>query len=154
MTNRVDPRVIERLAEQSITACLDEAAIRFRDNPALSDRDWIMSFDELNHLVDRLANEILQRTGRGRHPIILLMDQRAWAVVGFLAILKAGKICVPANPVAKENSPVITANDQSLAVLPVASPILEIQIFKIHKVLLSKRSNRTLSTWKHRQDVL
>lgn len=61
-----------------------------------------MSFDELNHLVDRLANEILQRTGTGRHPIILLMDQRRWAVVGFLAILKAGKICVPANPVNNE----------------------------------------------------
>jgi amino acid adenylation domain-containing protein len=61
-----------------------------------------MTFDDLNGLVNRLANRILQRTGTDREPIILLMDQRAWAVVGFLAILKAGKICVPANPVNNE----------------------------------------------------
>jgi acyl-coenzyme A synthetase/AMP-(fatty) acid ligase len=93
---------IEKISEQTISACFDEAVRRFRLQPALFDQDRFMTFDDLNRSVNQLANAILQRTGDGRDPIVLLMDQRALAVVGVLAILKAGKICVPANPVNNE----------------------------------------------------
>jgi amino acid adenylation domain-containing protein len=93
---------IEELAEQTISDCFDEAVRRFKNQPALYDQDRIMTFDDLDRSVNRLANLVLQRTGERREPIVLLVDQRAPAVVGFLAILKAGKICVPANPVNNE----------------------------------------------------
>jgi len=102
MPSRSNLKAIEKLSEQTISACFDEAVRRFRDQPALFDQGRIMTFDDLNRSVNQLADAILQRTGDGRDPIVLLMDQRALAVVGFLAILRAGKICVPANPVNNE----------------------------------------------------
>jgi amino acid adenylation domain-containing protein len=102
MLSSSNPKAIEELAEQTITDCFDEAARRFKDQPALYDRDRIMTFNDLHRSVTRLANQVLERTGARREPIVLLVDQCALAVVGFLAILKAGKICVPANPVNNE----------------------------------------------------
>ena len=95
-------KAIEKLSEQTISACFDEAVRRFKDQTALVDQDRIMTFNDLNRSVNQLANVIQQRIGYGRDPVVLPMDQRALAVVGFLAILKAGKICVPANPVNNE----------------------------------------------------
>ncbi len=102
MLSSINLNAIEELAEQTITGCFDEAVRRFKDQPALYDRDRIMTFNDLDRSVNRLANLVLQRTGERREPIVLLVDQCAPAVVGFLAILKAGKICVPANPVNNE----------------------------------------------------
>jgi amino acid adenylation domain-containing protein len=102
MVSSYNLNAIEELAEHSISACFDEAAWRFKDQPALYDRDRMMTFGDLDRCVNRLANLILQRTGNRREPIVLLVDQCALAVAGFLAILKAGKICVPANPVNNE----------------------------------------------------
>jgi len=90
------------LSERTISACLDEMVRRFKDQPAVFDPDQMMTFNDLHRSVNQLAHAIRQWTGAGRDPIVLLMGQRAMAVVGLLAILKAGKICVPANPVNNE----------------------------------------------------
>lgn len=93
---------IARLAECTISDCFDDAVRRFGNQPALFDRNRLFTFNDLNRSVNQAAHAIRQRTERGRDPIVLLMDQRASAVVGFLAILKAGKLCVAANPVNNE----------------------------------------------------
>jgi amino acid adenylation domain-containing protein len=97
-----DLGTIERLSEQTISECFDRAVRCFGDQPALFEQNRILTFNDLNSFVNQAAHAIQQRTGLGRHPVILLIDQRASAIVGFLAILKAGKICVPANPVNNE----------------------------------------------------
>lgn len=97
-----DSEKIETLAEQSITVCFEEAVKRFSGNPALSWRYREFSYDELNRHANRLAHAILQKIGTEREPVVLMTEQNASAVVGLLAILKAGKICVPINPINNE----------------------------------------------------
>lgn len=90
-----DSEKIETLAEQSITVCFEEAVKRFSGNPALSWRYREFSYDELNRHANRLAHAILQKIGTEREPVVLMTEQNASAVVGLLAILKAGKIVCP-----------------------------------------------------------
>ncbi len=102
MSLEYESTALAELAAQSIPDCFETAVRRFKDEPALSHYDLQFSYEDLNHLANRLAHAILQRTAPGRQPIVLMMEQHVWTVVGLLAILKAGKICVPVNPVNNE----------------------------------------------------
>src|SRR5258706_10620315 len=57
-----------------------------------------MTYAELNHAANRVAQAILSRRGTGQEPIGLLFPKGVPLVVTILGTLKAGKICMPMDP--------------------------------------------------------
>ena len=71
---------IEELAEQTIPDCFEEAVRRFKDQPALYDRDRVMTFNDLDRSCANslLATMIVNRLSRAfgvEPPVALVFDR-------------------------------------------------------------------------------
>ncbi|EGX96627.1 non-ribosomal peptide synthase, putative [Cordyceps militaris CM01] len=73
------------------------------DRPAVCAWDGEMSFQQLDQLSEALANRLVELGVTIESPVMICCDKSKWAVVGILAILRAGGTVVPvrAAPVAR-----------------------------------------------------
>jgi amino acid adenylation domain-containing protein len=82
----------------TIHALFEEQAARRPDSPAVIYKEGLLSYRELNHQADRLADNL---RARGVGPEVLVgicMTRSPEMLVGILAVLKAGGAYLPLNP--------------------------------------------------------
>jgi amino acid adenylation domain-containing protein len=84
--------------EQSIPARFEQQVRNYPDRVAVKTRTHVMTYAELNHAANRVAEAILSRLGTGQEPIGLLLPKGVALIVTILGTLKAGKICMPMDP--------------------------------------------------------
>ncbi len=85
--------------DATIPGLIAEAVRRYPDHPAIVTADkQVLTYGELDHRSDRLAR-LLRERGLGRGCSVGVYGERgAWALVGMLAVLKAGASYVPLDP--------------------------------------------------------
>lgn len=99
MSVQAESLAIARRAEAAIPACFEAMVAHFSDQVALSSSDRTYTYDELDRAANRVAHAIMERSsGAEPQAVVLLAERSHWGVVGLLAILKAGKFCVPIRP--------------------------------------------------------
>lgn len=79
----------------TITKRFKSIAARYRARLAVVDRRSCLTYEELDHTSDCLAENIIKRCGCGPQPVVLLLPQGAPAVVAILGVLKARMMYVP-----------------------------------------------------------
>jgi amino acid adenylation domain-containing protein len=84
--------------ELSVPQHFERQVVQYPDKLAVKTTTREISYAELNKTSNRLARAIVDRCGVACEPIAMVLDHGASSVIGFLAILKAGKICVPLDP--------------------------------------------------------
>lgn len=65
---------------------------------AVDAHDGTATYNELDQLSDRLAQELRRRGTTSESPTVFIFEKSLWTVVAILAILKAGGACVPIAP--------------------------------------------------------
>jgi amino acid adenylation domain-containing protein len=81
--------------ETSIPERFEKIVHMYPDRLAMKMADQIFTYDQLNRAANAVAQKILAVCGHGNEPIALLVNHKGAAVICWLAVLKAGKICVP-----------------------------------------------------------
>lgn len=84
--------------EQSIPRRLEQIVAKYPERTAVKSGRSTLSYDVLNRVANRLARAILALHGESNEPVVLLFDHDAPMISAILAVLKAGKICVPLDP--------------------------------------------------------
>ena len=84
--------------EQSIPARFEQRVVKYADRIAVKTRNHTLTYGALNKMANRLANTILTHRGEKEEPIALFLEHDAPMIAVILAVLKAGKICVPLDP--------------------------------------------------------
>jgi len=82
--------------EQSIPQRFEKIVARYPDRPAVTMRDRSLTYGALNRSANRLAHKLFARDSRT--PVALAVETSLSAVIGHLAILKAGNFSVRLNP--------------------------------------------------------
>jgi amino acid adenylation domain-containing protein len=84
--------------ELSIPHRFERQAAKYPDELAIKAPTREITYGELNKSSNCLARAIIANRGEANEPIAMVLEHGPSSVIGFLAILKAGKICVPLNP--------------------------------------------------------
>ena len=84
--------------EQSIPERFEQIVQLYPDRLALRTRTHALTYGMLNEAANRLAQAIMKRHAEGQEPIALLFEHDTPMIVAILGVLKAGKICVPLDP--------------------------------------------------------
>ena len=84
--------------EQSIPDRFEHIASTYTDRLAVKDSVCELTYDELNKLANRMARTILAGVEEDSKTVAFLFRAGVAPVVSILAVLKAGKICVPLDP--------------------------------------------------------
>lgn len=71
---------------------------RYPDWLAVKTRSHQLTYDELNKAANRIARVILDQSGEGPEPVVLLFDQGLQEIAAMLGTLKAGKFFVLVSP--------------------------------------------------------
>lgn len=91
-----------RVPRATLPECLDTAARRFPDKPAIVYCGATTTYAELRRRVDALAAYLQQRLGVAPGERVLLASQNCpQFVIAFYAVLRAGAVVVPVNPMSK-----------------------------------------------------
>jgi len=90
------------LRERSIPECFAEIVEKTPNALAVSSGGQVFTYASLDQASNQIAHAILQRTTPDDKAVVLLIGRSAFAIVGMLGILKAGKICIPLHPVNNE----------------------------------------------------
>ncbi len=84
--------------EQSIPDRFEQQVAKYPDRIAVKTRNYMLTYDALNQMANRVARTILALRGDGEEPIALLLEHDAPMIAAILGVLKAGKIYVPIDP--------------------------------------------------------
>ncbi|KAL6231349.1 hypothetical protein BDW75DRAFT_243990 [Aspergillus navahoensis] len=82
-------------AEQCVHDMVEEQALAHPTELAVCAWDGKFTYQELAHLAQILADQLLSLGVGPEHMVAVCMDKSKWAAVAFLAILKAGGVVVP-----------------------------------------------------------
>ena len=88
----------EAALERSIPDRFEQVARRYPDQIAIKNGEQAITYAVLDRVANHLAHAILARLGAGSEPVALLFAQGPEAIIGILAVLKAGKFYVPLAP--------------------------------------------------------
>ena len=104
---------------------LDTSARRYPDKPAIVYGGETTTYAQLKRQVDALAGYLQQRLGVGRGDRVLVASQNCpQFVVAFQAILRAGAVVVPVNPMSKAAEIRYYAQDSGARVACIAQELL------------------------------
>jgi non-ribosomal peptide synthetase component F len=84
--------------EQSVPERFERMVRKFPERIAIKTKDRQLTYVELNHAANRVAQAILARRGVGQEPIGLLFPKGEPLIIAILGVLKAGKIYVLLDP--------------------------------------------------------
>ena len=84
--------------EQSISSRFEQQVRLYPDRLAVKTPQHTWTYDMLNRVANRVAHAILARDGKGKTPVVLLIEQSAPLIAAHLGALKAGKIFVVLDP--------------------------------------------------------
>jgi amino acid adenylation domain-containing protein len=84
--------------EQSIPERFEAQVQQYPSRIAIHTPSHTLTYEQLNHLVTRLAGTLVHQRRPGPEPIALLLEHGAPAIAAILGTLKAGKIYVPLDP--------------------------------------------------------
>jgi non-ribosomal peptide synthetase component F len=84
--------------EQSVPQRFEQQARKHAQRIAVGTKDRTLTYQALNEAANRGARALLARRGEATEPIAVLLDHAATMIVAIMAILKAGKICIPIDP--------------------------------------------------------
>lgn len=91
-----------RVPRATLPECLETAASRFPDKPAIAYCGAMTTYADLRRRVDALAAYLQQRLGVAPGERVLLASQNCpQFVIAFYAVLRAGAVVVPVNPMSK-----------------------------------------------------
>ena len=91
-----------RVPRATLLDCLDMAARRYPDKPAIAYCGTTLAYAPLRRRVDALAAYLQQRLGVAPGDRVLLASQNCpQFVTAFYAVLRAGAVVVPVNPMSK-----------------------------------------------------
>jgi amino acid adenylation domain-containing protein len=100
---------------------LENSALRVPGKVALACDGRYHTYSELNQLADTMA-AFLMRSGIHRHDrVVILLENRAEAIIALFAVLKAGASFVLLNPGMKENKLAFILNDSGARAIIAAS---------------------------------
>jgi mycobactin peptide synthetase MbtF len=107
-----------------------EIASQHSDSPALSWDGGELTYQELDEVADGLADELIRRGVRAETPVPILLRRGPDYVIAMLAVLKAGGLIVPLDPVmpddrineiVRQTGASLVVDDAVLASAPAAS---------------------------------
>jgi amino acid adenylation domain-containing protein len=107
--------------EQSISARFEKMARLYPDQVAVKSTNQVLTYEELNVTANRIAHSLLRECGDQPEPIALLADHDGGSVAAMLAILKAGKICMPLDPALSRERLAFMLKDSQAKTLLVSS---------------------------------
>lgn len=84
--------------EQSISRRFEQIAARWPEQIAVETSTETLTYHALNQTANCLARTIISRRGEGEEPVGLLASHDSKIIIAMLAVLKAGKTCVPIDP--------------------------------------------------------
>jgi acyl-coenzyme A synthetase/AMP-(fatty) acid ligase/thioesterase domain-containing protein len=84
--------------EQPVPVRFEQQVRKYPHRRALKTARLELTYEALNRAANRVARAVLARSGTGDEPVCLLLGQGAPQIIAILSTLKAGKICVPADP--------------------------------------------------------
>jgi amino acid adenylation domain-containing protein len=84
--------------EQSIPARFEQQVQLHPNRLAVKTGRQALSYAELQQAADRVATAVLEAAGEDEAPVALLFEQGVQLIYAILAVLKAGKIYVPLDP--------------------------------------------------------
>jgi fatty-acyl-CoA synthase len=113
---------------------LATAAARYPDKPAIVFYDSVLSYAGLKAQADALAGHLQRVCGVARGDRVLLMMQNSpqW-VIAFFAILRAGAVVVPVNPMNRTDELRHYVDDTGASAAVVAQDLL-VQLLPLHRV--------------------
>jgi amino acid adenylation domain-containing protein len=82
----------------AIPARFEEIVRRLPDHVAIKTGQVVVSYAQLNSVVNRLARTIVERRGSAPEAVGILVDRGSAPAAAMLAVLKAGKYFVPLDP--------------------------------------------------------
>jgi amino acid adenylation domain-containing protein len=83
--------------EQSIPARFEKQVAKNPNHLALKTSSHQLSYNDFNRIANQIARAV-RRWSRGNHPVALLFEHGASAIVAAFGVLKAGKSFVPLDP--------------------------------------------------------
>jgi fatty-acyl-CoA synthase len=114
-----------RVPRVTLPHYLDVAARRYPDKPAIVYGGGVTTYAQLRQRVDALAAYLQQRLAVGPGDRVLLASQNCpQFVVAFYAVLRAGAVVVPVNPMSKAAEVRYYAQDSGARVAFVAQDLL------------------------------
>jgi amino acid adenylation domain-containing protein len=81
--------------EQSVPNRFEQQVASHPDHIAISTGTQRLTYGRLNRIANRIARTILSHRGRKEEPIALLLGQDSPMIAALIAVMKAGKTCVP-----------------------------------------------------------
>jgi amino acid adenylation domain-containing protein len=87
------------------------------DAPAIVEAERTLTYRELDHRSEQLANHLYDEGVRTGKPVALCMDRSVEMIIGMLAILKAGGTYVPLDPVYPAERLALMLNDVAAEVI-------------------------------------
>ena len=84
--------------ERSVPERFETIASQYPDDPAVTSKNYRLTYDELNRAANRVARAILNSRCEEEKPVALLLKHDTPMIVAMLGVLKAGKIYVPLDP--------------------------------------------------------
>ncbi|MBD2136116.1 amino acid adenylation domain-containing protein [Anabaena sp. FACHB-1237] len=84
--------------EQSISQRFVQQVNKYPDAIAIKADQQTLTYEQLNHNANQLANYILQHRGNQLEVIVILLEKGTDYITSILGILKTGKIFVPLDP--------------------------------------------------------
>ena len=110
----------------TLPECLDLAARRYPDKPAIVYCGAVTTYAQLNRQVDAMAAYLRNELSVTRGDRVLVASQNCpQYVIAFYAILRAGAVVVPVNPMSKAQEVRWYADDSGARVAFVAQELLE-----------------------------
>ena len=96
---------------------LEETAVRLPEKPALIDEHGAHSYREISERAARLAAMLASRAVRRGDRVAVFMDNSPETVIAIYAVLKAGAVFMPVNPLTKSDKLAYMLNDARAAAL-------------------------------------
>jgi amino acid adenylation domain-containing protein len=84
--------------EESVPDRFEKVVAAHCSRVAIKTAKEALTYDALNKAANRVARVVLEKSGNGDTPVVVIFDDDVAIVVAILAVLKAGKICVVLDP--------------------------------------------------------
>ena len=87
-----------RKAEITLIDLFQETVKKYPNNPAIIDKETIITYEEMNGMANQMANYLKQQGIQKGDKVAVLGYRNNTAIIGIMGILKLGAVFVPLDP--------------------------------------------------------